>query len=150
MHAVTKGLLAGAVGTLALDLTTYGDMLVRGRGSSGVPAQVAERLADLAGVGLGEDETRSHRAEAAGAFLGYLNGLGVGAAYGLLRQRGGPLPVWVAGPLLGAAAMAGSDVPATALRVTDPSSWDATSWVSDVVPHLVYGFTTASVYRALR
>ncbi|MEU6809933.1 hypothetical protein ABZ920_13225 [Streptomyces sp. NPDC046831] len=149
MHAMTKGLLAGAAGTLALDLTTYGDMLVRGRGSSGVPAQVAERLADRTGVGLGEGDTRSHRAEAAGALLGYLTGVGVGAAYGLLRRRSGPLPVSVAGPLLGAAAMAGSDVPAAALRVTDPFSWDTTSWVSDVVPHLVYGLTTASVYRAL-
>jgi hypothetical protein len=60
------------------------------------------------------------------------------------------VPVWAAGPLLGAAAMAGSDVPATALRVTDPTSWDPRSWVSDLVPHLVYGVTTASVYRALR
>jgi hypothetical protein len=46
--------------------------------------------------------------------------------------------------------MAGSDVPANALRVTDPTSWDPRSWVSDLVPHLVYGVTTASVYRALR
>jgi hypothetical protein len=36
------------------------------------------------------------------------------------------------------------------LGVTDPTSWDRTSWVSDIVPHLVYGFTTASVYQALR
>ncbi|WOP38793.1 hypothetical protein RKE32_36070 [Streptomyces sp. Li-HN-5-13] len=61
-----------------------------------------------------------------------------------------PVPVWAAGPLLVAAAMAGSDVPATALRVTDPTSRDPKSWVSDLVPHLVCDVTTASVYRALR
>ncbi|MEU2880895.1 hypothetical protein ABZ651_32805, partial [Streptomyces sp. NPDC007070] len=41
MHSISKGLLAGAVGTLALDVVTYGDMLLRGRPSSGIPAQVA-------------------------------------------------------------------------------------------------------------
>jgi hypothetical protein len=150
MRAVTKGLLAGAAGTLALDLTTYGDMLVRGRSSSEMPAQVAERLADRTGVPLGDGQDRGNRTQAAGALLGYVTGLGAGAAYGLLGRRRAPVPVWAAGPLLGAAAMAGSDVPATALRVTDPTSWDPRSWVSDLVPHLVYGVTTASVYRALR
>ncbi|MFE9172231.1 hypothetical protein ACFYNZ_22595 [Streptomyces kebangsaanensis] len=149
MHSVTKGLPAGAAGTLALDLATYGDMLLRGRGSSGTPAQVAERLADRAGVPLGEGEEKDNRAQAAGALLGHATGLGTGAAYGLLRHRRAPLPDWAAGPVLGATAMAGSDVPATALRVTDPASWDLKSWASDVVPHLVYGLTTASVYRAL-
>ncbi|MFE9356574.1 hypothetical protein [Streptomyces olivaceoviridis] len=46
--------------------------------------------------------------------------------------------------------MAGSDLPATALKVTDPTTWSLTSWVSDIVPHLAYGFTAASVYRVLR
>ncbi|MGW0499315.1 hypothetical protein ACWD0Z_28970 [Streptomyces sp. NPDC003007] len=56
----------------------------------------------------------------------------------------------MAGPLLGAMAMAGSDVPATALRVTDPSSWDVSSWLSDIAPHLAYGITTAGELDALR
>ncbi|MEU7058037.1 hypothetical protein [Streptomyces sp. NPDC046197] len=149
MHSVTKGLLAGAAGTLALDLITYGDMLIRGRSASRLPAQVAERLADRTGAELGDGEAEDNRAQAAGALLGYVTGLGVGAAYGLLLHGRAPLPTWVGGPLLGAAAMAGSDVPATALEVTDPTSWEPTSWVFDAVPHLVYGLTTASVYRAL-
>ncbi|MEJ1202709.1 MULTISPECIES: hypothetical protein [unclassified Streptomyces] len=148
--SLTKGLVAGAAGTVALNLTTYGDMLLRGRGSSDMPAQVADRFVNRAGVDLGDEETTANREQAAGALLGYVTGLGVGAAYGLLRSGRGALPDWVAGPLLGAAAMAGSDLPATVLGVTDPASWDRTSWVSDIVPHLVYGFTTASVYQALR
>ncbi|MFE1452948.1 hypothetical protein [Streptomyces olivaceoviridis] len=98
---------------------------------------------------LGEGEDEEHREEALGALLGYVTGLGVGAAYGLAR-RGGDLPVWAAGPLLAAAAMAGSDLPATALKGTDPTTWSLASWVSDIVPHLAYGFTAASVYRVRR
>ncbi|MGW2635722.1 hypothetical protein [Streptomyces sp. NPDC001348] len=59
------------------------------------------------------------------------------------------LPAVAAGPLLGAAAMACSDVPATALGTIDPTSWSLTSWLSDVAPHLAYGLTAAWVYRAL-
>jgi hypothetical protein len=125
-------------------------MLLRGRGSSDMPAEVADRLVNRAGIGMGAGEAKSNREQAIGALLGYVTGLGVGAVYGLLpRMRGSP-PSWAAGPLLGAAAMAGSDLPATALGVTDPRTWDQTSWASDVVPHLVYGLTAASVYRALR
>ncbi|AQS65976.1 hypothetical protein [Streptomyces pactum] len=148
--SLTRGLVAGAAGTVALNLTTYGDMLLNGRGSSDVPVQVADRFVDRAGIRLGDEAATSNREQAAGALLGYVTGLGVGAAYGLLLRRRGALPDWVAGPLLGAAAMAASDLPATALGVTDPAAWDRTSWVSDIVPHLVYGFTTASVYQALR
>jgi hypothetical protein len=38
----------------------------------------------------------------------------------------------------------------TALGVTDPRSWDATSWLSDVIPHLAYGAVTAAVLTAQR
>jgi len=36
-----------------------------------------------------------------------------------------------------------------ALGVTDPRRWDAADWLSDLVPHLAYGFAAAFVYRAL-
>ncbi|MGW5482475.1 hypothetical protein [Streptomyces sp. NPDC004008] len=150
MRPVTKGLLAGAAGTVALNLVGYGDMLLRGRPSSDVPAEIADRLAERTGVALGDAEARSSREQAVGALLGYVIGLGIGGAYGLWRCRAGPPSLWTAGPLLGAAAMAGSDLPATVLKVTDPASWPLTSWVSDAVPHLAYGLTTASVYEALR
>jgi hypothetical protein len=44
--------------------------------------------------------------------------------------------------------MAGSDVPAAALGVTDPTTRDFDSWVSDIVSHLAYGVVTAVVYEA--
>ncbi|MFJ5532877.1 hypothetical protein [Streptomyces sp. NPDC093261] len=149
MQSVTKGLLAGAAGTLALNLVSHGDMPLRGRPSSNVPAEVADRLADRAGVPLGDGEEKSNREQALGAMLGYVIGLGIGCAYGLLRQRAGRPSIWTAAPLLGAAAMAGSDLPATVLKVTDPASWPLTSWASDAASHLPYGLTTASVYEAL-
>ncbi|MGW2937933.1 hypothetical protein ACWDA7_40405 [Streptomyces sp. NPDC001156] len=141
MQPVTKGLLSGAAGTTVLNLTTYADMLLRGRPSSDTPAQVADRLVDRTGIDLRDGQTKSHGERAVDALLGYVTGLGVGAAYGLMRRDGGPPSVWAAGPLLGAGAMAGSDLPAGALGVTDPATWDLTSWASDVVPHLVNGFT---------
>jgi hypothetical protein len=150
MHPVARGLLAGAAGTAALNLITYGDMLVRGRGASDVPAEVADRLAERTKIDLGEPEKKSSRQQAAGALLGYATGLGIGAAYGLVLGRRTAPPAWLAAPLLGATAMAGSDVPATALGATDPKTWSRTAWVADIVPHLLYGAVTASVFQAIR
>jgi hypothetical protein len=37
----------------------------------------------------------------------------------------------------------------TVLGITDPRTWSRTDWVSDVVPHLAYGFATHSTLAAL-
>lgn len=52
----------------------------------------------------------------------------------------------LSGPVRGAAAGNG---PMTALRITDPRSWDANSWVTDLVPHLAYGVVTAYMLGGL-
>lgn len=149
MRGVLTGLLAGAAGTVALNAATYSDMALRGRPSSSVPAQVAGTLAGKAGIDLsGEDETTQNRKSGLGALSGYAVGLGVGAAYGLVRPLLGDVSVPRAGVVLGLAAMAGSDVPATALGVTDPTTWGIGGWASDVVPHLAYGLLTAATYEA--
>jgi hypothetical protein len=142
------GIAAGAVGTVALNATTYADMTLRGRPSSSVPSQVVERLAAKVGVDLsGEDETTQNRKSGLGALSGYVVGLGVGTAYGLVRPLLGEVPVGRAGVVLGLAAMAGSDVPAAALGVTNPAEWGASSWASDIVPHLAYGLAAAIAYE---
>ncbi len=147
------GLAAGATGTAALNVITYLDMALRGRPSSTVPAQVAERMAEKGGIaldkGLEPGEQVDNRKEGTGALLGYLTGLGMGLGYGVVRMGLARPPRLVAGVFLGLAAMAGSDVPATALGVADPGSWSASSWASDLVPHLAYGVVTASVFEAL-
>jgi hypothetical protein len=51
-HDLVGGAIAGAVGTLALDATTYTDIAVRGRPPSDTPAQMVERIAQDAHVGV--------------------------------------------------------------------------------------------------
>src|SRR3569833_1815899 len=136
------GLLAGAAGTTALNAVTYGDMALRGRPASEVP----ERLVDRLGLPLGESENRR---QAVAALRGSGVGLGVGAAYGL--AGGARTPAGLAGgtvALAVAASLAGVGPPA-ALGLTDPRTWTATDWLSDVVPHLAYGFVTAVTYDRL-
>jgi hypothetical protein len=88
------GVAAGAVGTVALNVTTYADMALRGRPASSAPAQVAGKLAGKAGIDLsGEHEAAQNRKSWLGALSGYAVGLGVGTAYGLIRPLLGDVSV---------------------------------------------------------
>jgi len=116
---------------------------------AGVAGMLAERAdVDLSG-GSSDEEPVQNRKSALGALSGFAVGLGVGTAYGLARPLLGDVSILRAGVFLGLAAMAGSDVPATTLGVTDPSEWSLDSWVSDTVPHLAYGLTVALAYDFL-
>ncbi|PZG17882.1 hypothetical protein [Nonomuraea aridisoli] len=149
MHTLVKGLIAGAAGTSALNLATYLDMVIRGRGSSSTPQQAVEKLTDLADVDLGEAEQAENRKQALGSLMGYGTGAGAALCYALLSAR--RRPPWPAGVLgLTALAMLGSNGPLTALGVTDPREWPPSSWVSDAVPHLAYGITAYAAYEMLR
>jgi len=146
---VLRGAAAGAAGTTALNAVTYLDMAVRGRPASDAPEQLVRRLADRAGVDLpGGRKERSNRVAGLGPLAGSATGVGIGVLAGALRSAGLRLPTVVGGPLLGAAAMAASDVPLAALGVSDPRTWSAVDWVSDVVPHLVYGLITHATLAA--
>lgn len=140
-----QGAIAGAVGTMALDVTSYADMAVRARDSSGLPAEVVKRLSQRAGFPI-ENE---NRASALGAISGYMVGIGVGALYGAIRPRVPGAPLMLAAIGLAAAAMAAADVPATRLGATDPRTWGVTGWVSDLIPHFAYGLVTAAVFDAV-
>lgn len=148
-------MLAGAAGTVALNVTTNLDMAIRGRPSSSVPATVASRMTEMVGINVGEsntdsqDSTAQNRHTGMGALLGYVTGLGIGAAYGLFRTQVDRPPRVVAGIGLGLLAMAGSDGPATGFGVTNPKTWGPNSWLSDIIPHMVYGFVTATAYESL-
>ncbi|MDI3340622.1 MAG: hypothetical protein QJR03_08825 [Sphaerobacter sp.] len=148
-----SGLIAGAVGTVALNIATYADMAIRGRAPSEVPARLVGTLTEKVGLDLasagGGAETRQHRQSGVGALLGYLVGLGIGTAYGALRPAMAAVPTPAAGLGLGLAAMAASDVPIVALRVSDPRTWGLAGWLSDVIPHLIYGLVTAYVFAAI-
>lgn len=148
------GAVAGAAGATALNAVTYGDMLVRARASSSVPATVAGRLADRLGIApLASDndsDAAKNRRSAAGALLGYGTGIGVGVAYGALRPTSGTDHLVRDGVLLGVAAMAMSDAPTALTGTSDPRTWSASAWLTDLVPHLAYGFATAAAYNTRR
>ncbi|SDH83680.1 hypothetical protein [Nonomuraea jiangxiensis] len=149
MHRLAAGLVAGAVGTSALNVATYLDMVIRARGASSTPEQAVEKMTNLADVDLGDGERAENRKQALGALLGYATGAGAALTYGLLSGR--RRPSWPVGVLaLTAMAMAGSDAPLTLAGVTDPRRWSVTDWVSDVVPHLAYGITAYAAYELLR
>lgn len=142
------GLVAGAAGTVALNIVTYLDMALRGRAGSSLPGEAAGTIAEQAGVSLGEEDDASHRKTALGQLLGYVAGLGVGATYGPIARRL-RLPVPPAAVGLGVALMISTDAGHTALHVTDPRSWPAKGWAADIVPHLAYGVATATAHELI-
>jgi len=157
-RSIVHGLTAGAVGTAVLNTVTYLDMVIRDRPSSNVPAQTAERATDLVGIELEADGNQSddaephgqNRKQGVGALMGYLSGFGVGAVYGLLRPRIlAGVPRSVAGVGIAAAATAATVAPYSALGVSNPRTWPASSWAADIIPHLCYGWATAAAFDAL-
>jgi hypothetical protein len=147
---LTAGAAAGAAGTSALNAATYLDMTLRARPSSSLPEQVVDTLAKHSGHPVpGSGETKANRLEGLGALSGIATGVAVGAAFGALRRRGlrfGPL----IGPvLIGAAAMLATDAMMAGLGISDPREWDATSWLSDAIPHLAFGVTTYATLAAM-
>lgn len=152
MGRFPAALIAGTAGTAALNISTYLDMTLRGRPSSTVPAQAAEKMAEGAGIDLardGGDDTRDNRAQGLGALMGYGAGLGSALLYPVIgRMEKWPLPIQAAG-VMSAAMMAGN-LPAAGMGITDPSEWSASDWISDIVPHALYGLVTALAYQAIR
>ncbi|MFJ3659607.1 hypothetical protein ACWEIK_13375 [Streptomyces sp. NPDC004673] len=146
IRSILRGAAAGAAGTTALDAATYADMALRGRGASDVPAQAADKLAEDVGLHVGgTGDTRENRLSG----LGALSGIGVGVATGvvvsLAHRVGVRLPWWAGSLVTGVLAMAATDASMTRLGVTDPRTWSAKDWVSDLVPHLVFGAVTYGV-----
>lgn len=154
MKAVVRGLLggaaAGAAGTTALNVVTYLDMVVRGRGASSVPEHSVEVLAAKAGVPIpGDEDQHANRLAGLGALSGLFVGIGIGAAVGVARGLGWRPGTLRASAVVGLGAMALVDGPVVALGISDPRAWAAVDWAADVVPHLVYGAVTAAVAQGL-
>jgi hypothetical protein len=137
---VLRGAAAGAAGTTALNAVTYLDMAVRGRPSSSTPERTVEELAERAHVPIpGQDEERQNRLQGLGPLTGLVAGVGVGVLVGLARAAGFRSQPLVGTALTTVGVLIGSNGPMTVLGITDPRTWSATDWVSDVVPHLAYG-----------
>jgi hypothetical protein len=136
VRRVFLGAVAGAAGTAALNIATYGDMVLRGRGESGVPSQMVKNAAEAAGIGAlaSDDETKGHRRD------------GIGA---LLRPAMRRVPVVLAGLAAGGAAMALSDIPIAKSGASDPRTWGAAGWAADAIPHVCYGLALAFSFDAV-
>ena len=150
-RSLLAGLAAGAAGTTALNLVTYLDMVVRARPSSSTPEETVRTTEELAHTTLSSEgpdsESTSNRRSGLGALMGIAAGLGTGLAYGLVRPRLDGVPLPVLGIGAGLAANVGTSGPMAALGISDPRSWSASSWVSDLIPHLAFGLTTAAVWE---
>lgn len=148
-----RGAAAGAAGTTALNAATYLDMAVRGRGSSSAPQELVKAVADRADIGIpGHGDEKDNRLAGLGPLAGTGTGVVVGAAaglvHGVLRKRGVKLPAPVSVVLIGAAAMALSDVPLKLFGISDPADWEGKDWAADAIPHLLYGLVTYATIRA--
>ncbi|MFB7456069.1 MULTISPECIES: hypothetical protein [unclassified Streptomyces] len=147
--SMVRGGVAGAAGTTVLNAVTYADMAWRGRPASQVPAQVVDKLAeDLGHPVAGPDDSRDNRLSGLGALSGIAVGVGTGTAVALARRAGVRMPWWLGGVVTGALAMAATDVPMARLGVSDPADWPAEDWLSDAVPHLLYGLVTHGLVTA--
>jgi hypothetical protein len=58
-------------------------------------------------------------------------------------------PPWLTAILAGGLAMALTDVTASALGATDPSTWKRSDWLADALPHLAFGLQTALTFETI-
>lgn len=150
MNTLARTIAAGAAaGTTVLNAITYLDMAVRARPASSAPEESARRLAHALGTDIpGDEEQQQNRASGLGPLLGLGAGIGTGVLAATARALG-----WRPGRVLGTAATTGAvllaaNAPIT-LKVTDPRTWSAADWASDILPHLGYGITADALLRAL-
>jgi hypothetical protein len=145
------GAVAGAAATCALNATTYLDMAVRGRPPSSTPQRTVAAMAAARGWSIpGDDETRRNRLDGLASLSGMVTGVAAGVAYGVMNGLG-VRPGRLTGAVLsGAGVMAMTNASMASYGVTDPFSWSAEEWISDLVPHAVYGAILAATYASTR
>jgi hypothetical protein len=145
---ILAGAAAGAAGTAALNAATYLDMTIRGRSASDTPQRTVDKLAGSAVPG--EGETRDNRLTGLGSLSGIVTGVGIGAAFGVLRRLGLRPPTLIGGTVVGLAAMAATDSSMASMGISDPRTWSASDWLADLLPHVAYGLVTYGTLRALQ
>ena len=150
LGAMWRGAAAGAAGTTALNALTDLDIAWRGRPPSSTPEQTVERIADRTGIGIpGDEDQRRNRVGGLGALSGMATGIAAGVVVGALAQRMRTPSFAKCFGVAAATVLVAGNAPMTALGVTDPRTWSATDWISDVVPPLGYALVAASVVSGL-
>src|SRR5689334_2759670 len=159
--AVIRGLIAGSVGTAAMDAVLFA-RYKRGGGDSGfknwessagltgweqapAPAQVGKRLAE----GLFRVELPPTSARLVNNLTHWGYGIVNGGLYGLIAESL-PTPRVTYGLPFGAAVWASGYVILPATKLYEPIwKYDPKTLAKDLSAHLVYGLTTAAALRLL-
>jgi hypothetical protein len=160
--AVLRGVAAGAVGTLAMDLVWYARYRRAGGEDSfvdwefsastknwedaGAPAQVAKRVTE----GFLQRELPDEAAAMTNNAAHWATGLQWGALYGLVAGSAERTPRPAYGAALGAVAFTTSYALLGLAKVYRPIwEYDIKTLAKDLSGHLVFGLGTAAVFAAL-
>ncbi|MCW2999393.1 MAG: hypothetical protein JWN65_2942 [Solirubrobacterales bacterium] len=161
--AVLHGLVAGAIGTAAMDLVLY-SRFRRGGGESGfadwelsrgltgwdeapAPAQVGRRLVE----GVFGREVPGERAALTNDLMHWAYGTSWGAAYGIVAGSFARPPTLRSGLAFGSVVWAGDYVILPLAGLYEPIwKYDARTLADDLSAHLVFGVVTATTFRLLR
>jgi hypothetical protein len=159
--AVVRGLVAGAIGTLAMDLLLFA-RYKRGGGKSGfrrwelsadldgwdqapAPAHVGKRLVE----GLFQRTLPDERAPLVNNVTHWAYGMGAGLPYGVVAGSVRRPHFWYGIPF-GAGVWATGYAVLPAAKLYRPIwEYDARTLANDLSAHLVYGLCTAVAYNAL-
>ena len=161
LGTITQGLLAGAAGTLAMDLVWF-RRYRKGGGTHGFvdwefsagtksyedaasPAQVGKRVVE----GVFDTELPPESAALMSNAVHWATGIGWGALYGIVAgSTRSAHPAF--GAVLGPAAWASSYVMLGLAKLYKPMwEYDAKTLGRDLGAHAVFGLGTATVFRAL-
>ena len=55
----------------------------------------------------------------------------------------------LAGVAVGVVAMTAANASYAVTGASDPKTWTATDWISDLVPHIIYGLVTVATYETI-
>lgn len=142
LGALTRGMLAGVVGTIAMTISERLEMAVTGREASQVPGEVAAHLLP------GRHPEVASDVEQLNSPMHWAHGISMGALRGLLDaggMRGSTATVAHFALLWGGDAML-----YRALGVADaPWRWSADELAADLLHKGVYAVVTGAVYDAL-
>ena len=160
LGAIGRGLIAGAVGSLAMDVLWYARYLRGGKQhffawefSSGlssweeapVPGQVGKRLFE----GLFQKRLPPQRAELVSNITHWAYGMLNGALYGIAAESLGQPRTWYGLPF-GAGVWAVDYAVLPAAGLYKPiQDYDRRTLAKDLTAHLVYGTTAAAALRLL-
>jgi hypothetical protein len=141
--AIRRGLLAGAVGTAAMTVSSTIEQKRRGREPSTAPADAAAKLLGIAGFC---DERAKSRFS---TIVHWSYGTGWGITRGVLDAAG--VHPAAATAAHGGALWASEQVMLPALGVAPPVwEWGAVEVAIDAAHHAVYTLATSLAYEALR